>query len=82
MSIRGEVWPFLLRYYRPESTSEEREALRAQKRQEYAEIEQRRYRRGAGVCVGGCRGLWGAVSVPDPECLMTPCPLQNSFGFN
>ncbi|KAK1330758.1 hypothetical protein QTO34_008696 [Cnephaeus nilssonii] len=42
VSIRGEVWPFLLRYYRPESTSEEREALRAQKRQEYAEIEQRR----------------------------------------
>ncbi|XP_054564824.1 TBC1 domain family member 16 isoform X2 [Eptesicus fuscus] len=42
VSIRGEVWPFLLRYYRPESTSEEREALRAQKRQEYMEIEQRR----------------------------------------
>lgn len=42
VSIRGEVWPFLLRYYRPESTSEEREALRAQKRKEYAEIEQRR----------------------------------------
>ncbi|XP_036196958.1 TBC1 domain family member 16 isoform X2 [Myotis myotis] len=42
VSIRGEVWPFLLRYYSPESTSEEREALRAQKRKEYAEIEQRR----------------------------------------
>lgn len=42
MSIRGEVWPFLLGYYSPESTSEEREALRQQKRREYAQIQQRR----------------------------------------
>lgn len=42
MSIRGEVWPFLLRYYSLESTSQEREALRAQKRREYAEIQQKR----------------------------------------
>ncbi|EPY88232.1 TBC1 domain family, member 16 [Camelus ferus] len=42
VSIRGEVWPFLLRYYSHESTSEEREALRAQKRREYAEIQQKR----------------------------------------
>lgn len=42
VSIRGEVWPFLLRYYNHESTSQEREALRAQKRQEYAEIQQKR----------------------------------------
>ncbi|XP_006886227.1 PREDICTED: TBC1 domain family member 16 isoform X2 [Elephantulus edwardii] len=42
VSIRGEVWPFLLRYYSHESTSEEREALRAQKRKEYSEIQQRR----------------------------------------
>lgn len=42
MSIRGEVWPFLLRYYSHESTSEEREALRVQKRKEYAEIQQKR----------------------------------------
>lgn len=42
VSIRGEVWPFLLRYYSHESTSEEREALRAQKRKEYAEIQQKR----------------------------------------
>lgn len=42
VSIRGEVWPFLLHYYSHESTSEEREALRAQKRKEYAEIQQRR----------------------------------------
>ncbi|KAM6163173.1 TBC1 domain family member 16 [Rhynchocyon petersi] len=42
VSIRGEVWPFLLRYYSPESTSEEREMLRAQKRREYADIQQRR----------------------------------------
>ncbi|XP_036268114.1 TBC1 domain family member 16 [Pipistrellus kuhlii] len=42
VSLRGEVWPFLLGFYRPESTSQEREALRARKRQEYAEIERRR----------------------------------------
>ncbi|XP_007482972.2 TBC1 domain family member 16 isoform X2 [Monodelphis domestica] len=42
VSIRGEVWPFLLRYYSHESTSEEREALRAQKRREYSEIQQKR----------------------------------------
>ncbi|XP_029783453.1 TBC1 domain family member 16 isoform X1 [Suricata suricatta] len=42
VSIRGEVWPFLLRFYSHGSTSQEREALRAQKRKEYAEIQQRR----------------------------------------
>ncbi|XP_037348273.1 TBC1 domain family member 16 isoform X2 [Talpa occidentalis] len=42
VSIRGEVWPFLLRYYSPESTSEEREALRLRKRKEYADIQQKR----------------------------------------
>uniref|UniRef100_A0A8D0GXI7 TBC1 domain family member 16 n=1 Tax=Sphenodon punctatus TaxID=8508 RepID=A0A8D0GXI7_SPHPU len=42
VSIRGEVWPFLLRYYSHDSTSEEREALRVQKRREYFEIQQKR----------------------------------------
>ncbi|NXF36577.1 TBC16 protein, partial [Nyctibius bracteatus] len=42
VSIRGEVWPFLLRYYSYESTSEEREALRLQKRREYFEIQEKR----------------------------------------
>ncbi|XP_058140819.1 TBC1 domain family member 16 isoform X2 [Dasypus novemcinctus] len=42
VSIRGEVWPFLLRCYSPESTSAEREALRARRRREYWEIQQRR----------------------------------------
>lgn len=42
VSIRGEVWPFLLHYYSHESTSEEREALREQKRKEYATIQQKR----------------------------------------
>ncbi|EMP39289.1 TBC1 domain family member 16 [Chelonia mydas] len=42
VSIRGEVWPFMLRYYSHESTSEEREALRVQKRREYFEIQQKR----------------------------------------
>ncbi|XP_075418431.1 TBC1 domain family member 16 isoform X2 [Tenrec ecaudatus] len=41
-SIRGEVWPFLLRYYSPQSTSAEREALRAQRRRDYLDIQQRR----------------------------------------
>lgn len=41
-SIRGEVWPFLLHYYSYDSTSEEREAWRLQKRVEYQEIQQRR----------------------------------------
>ncbi|ELK12285.1 TBC1 domain family member 16 [Pteropus alecto] len=44
VSIRGEVWPFLLRYYSHDSTSEEREALRVQKRKEYAEIQQKEHR--------------------------------------
>ncbi|NXG80079.1 TBC16 protein, partial [Baryphthengus martii] len=42
ISIRGEVWPFLLRYYSYESTSEEREALRLQKKKEYFEIQEKR----------------------------------------
>ncbi|KAG8129183.1 putative TBC1 domain family member 16-like protein [Naja naja] len=42
VSIRGEVWPFLLRYYSYESTSEEREALRIAKREEYFQIQQKR----------------------------------------
>ncbi|NXI60908.1 TBC16 protein, partial [Anseranas semipalmata] len=42
ISIRGEVWPFLLHYYSYESTSEEREALRVQKRKEYSEIQEKR----------------------------------------
>uniref|UniRef100_K7F3U3 TBC1 domain family member 16 n=1 Tax=Pelodiscus sinensis TaxID=13735 RepID=K7F3U3_PELSI len=42
VSIRGRVWPFMLRYYSYESTSEEREAWRVQKRSEYLEIQQKR----------------------------------------
>ncbi|KAM5274442.1 TBC1 domain family member 16 [Ctenodactylus gundi] len=42
VSIRGEVWPFLLRCYGPESTSGEREALRARRRREYEDIQRRR----------------------------------------
>lgn len=41
-TIRGEVWPFLLQFYSCESTSEEREALRIQKRMEYEELQQNR----------------------------------------
>ncbi|XP_069050772.1 TBC1 domain family member 16 isoform X1 [Lepisosteus oculatus] len=41
-AIRGEVWPFLLRYYSCDSTSQEREAWRVQKRAEYQEIQHRR----------------------------------------
>uniref|UniRef100_A0A667YX61 TBC1 domain family, member 16 n=1 Tax=Myripristis murdjan TaxID=586833 RepID=A0A667YX61_9TELE len=41
-SIRGEVWPFLLHYYSCDSTSQERETWRLQKRTHYHEIQQRR----------------------------------------
>ncbi|CAB1342333.1 unnamed protein product [Coregonus sp. 'balchen'] len=41
-SIRGEVWPFLLHYYSCDSSSQEREAWRLQKRSEYHGIQQRR----------------------------------------
>ncbi|XP_061702468.1 TBC1 domain family member 16 [Syngnathoides biaculeatus] len=41
-SIRGEVWPFLLHYYTYESTSQEREAWRLQKRVRYHDVQQRR----------------------------------------
>lgn len=44
-SIRGEVWPFLLHYYSYDSTSQEREAWRLQKRAEYYDIQQRRWAR-------------------------------------
>ncbi|XP_075436144.1 TBC1 domain family member 16 isoform X2 [Ascaphus truei] len=42
LSLRGEVWPFLLGYYSWESTSEEREALRVRKREEYSQIQMKR----------------------------------------
>ncbi|KAM4716505.1 TBC1 domain family member 16 isoform 1-T2 [Anableps anableps] len=41
-SIRGEVWPFLLHYYSYDSTSQDREAWRLQKRAHYHDIQQRR----------------------------------------
>lgn len=63
MSIRGEVWPFLLRYYSPESTSEEREALRVQKRREYEEIQQKRYGAGPPHCTSTENALKGQLEV-------------------
>lgn len=42
-SIRGEVWPFLLHYYSYDSTSQERETWRLQKRGHYHDIQQRRW---------------------------------------
>ncbi|XP_061741243.1 TBC1 domain family member 16 isoform X2 [Nerophis ophidion] len=41
-SIRGEVWPFLLHYYSYDSSSQEREAWRLQKRSLYHDIQQKR----------------------------------------
>ncbi|XP_070779850.1 TBC1 domain family member 16 isoform X1 [Enoplosus armatus] len=41
-SIRGEVWPFLLHYYSYDSSSQEREAWRLEKRTHYHDIQQRR----------------------------------------
>ncbi|KAM4843712.1 TBC1 domain family member 16 isoform 2-T2 [Thomomys bottae] len=40
--VRGQVWPFLLSYYSAQSTAQEREALRVQRRKEYGEIQQKR----------------------------------------
>ncbi|XP_078467133.1 TBC1 domain family member 16 [Lampetra planeri] len=37
--VRGEVWPFLLKYYSFRSTSHEREQLRQHKRREYADVQ-------------------------------------------
>ncbi|KAK2112246.1 hypothetical protein P7K49_011993 [Saguinus oedipus] len=64
VSIRGEVWPFLLRYYSHESTSEEREALRLQKRKEYSDIQRRRSRasQGEGLRRRECRVPLGVRS--------------------
>ncbi|KAM9296984.1 TBC1 domain family member 16 [Gastrophryne carolinensis] len=42
LSLRGEVWPFLLGHYSWESTSEDRESLRVQRREEYAQIQNKR----------------------------------------
>ncbi|KAE8576201.1 hypothetical protein XENTR_v10004097 [Xenopus tropicalis] len=41
-SLRGEVWPFLLGYYPWEITSEDREALRVHRREEYSQIQKKR----------------------------------------
>ncbi|XP_018092690.1 TBC1 domain family member 16 S homeolog isoform X2 [Xenopus laevis] len=41
-SLRGEVWPFLLGYYPWETTSEDREALRVHRREEYSQIQKKR----------------------------------------
>ncbi|XP_048222316.1 TBC1 domain family member 16 isoform X2 [Perognathus longimembris pacificus] len=57
VSIRGQVWPFLLRYYSAASTAEEREALRAQKRKEYGEIQQKRL----SMTPGEHRAFWRNV---------------------
>uniref|UniRef100_S4RJ18 TBC1 domain family, member 16 n=1 Tax=Petromyzon marinus TaxID=7757 RepID=S4RJ18_PETMA len=43
--VRGEVWPFLLKYYSFRSTSHEREQLRQHKRREYADVQLARYAR-------------------------------------
>ena len=53
-SIRGEVWPFLLHYYSYDSTSQEREAWRLQKRTHSHDIQQRRW---GSVCVCVCRNM-------------------------
>lgn len=42
VSIRGEVWPFLLHYYSWDSTSEDRENLRMMKKKQYQDIQQKR----------------------------------------
>ncbi|KAM5135366.1 TBC1 domain family member 16 isoform 2-T2 [Mantella aurantiaca] len=56
-SLRGEVWPFLLGYYNWESTSEERESLRVQRREEYARIQNNR----VSMSPGAQRDFWRNV---------------------
>ena len=41
--LRAEVWPFLLHFYVYDSTTEERNALKGQKREEYTALNQKRY---------------------------------------
>ena len=40
--LRRDVWPFLLGFYAFGSTTEERNALRGQKRMEYQDIQEKR----------------------------------------
>lgn len=56
-SLRGEVWPFLFGYYSWESTSEEREALRVQRREDYAHIQSRRL----SMSPGAQKSFWRNV---------------------
>ncbi|KAB0368074.1 hypothetical protein FD755_021398 [Muntiacus reevesi] len=70
VSIRGEVWPFLLRYYSHESTSEEREALRVQKRKEYAEIQQKSFL-GKWVSQDRERWVWISAFTVDKDVVRT-----------
>ncbi|XP_043715198.1 rab GTPase-activating protein 22-like isoform X1 [Telopea speciosissima] len=54
-SIRAEVWPFLLGVYDLDSSKEERDSIRAQKRKEYENL-RRRCRRLQKLCEGeNCR---------------------------
>ena len=41
--LRREIWPFLLHYFAFDSTLEERNAQRGEKREEYEAIKQKRY---------------------------------------
>lgn len=53
-AIRGEVWPFLLRYHSWGSNAAEREARRQEKRAQYQEIQQRRWAGGVHAAVSLC----------------------------
>ncbi|XP_066443437.1 TBC1 domain family member 16 [Eleutherodactylus coqui] len=56
-SLRGEVWPFLFGYYSWECTSEEREALRVQRKEEYAQIQNKRL----SMSPGAQKAFWRNV---------------------
>ncbi|CAI5508363.1 unnamed protein product, partial [Closterium sp. Naga37s-1] len=70
-SIRGEVWPFLLGLYSPNSTHEERDAMREARRDFYARLKQECNEVdpvvGSGVVVDFPRVLEDGSDVPLPS---------------
>lgn len=66
-SIRGEVWPFLLHYYSYDSSSQEREDWRLQKRSQYHDIQQRRYVCGSTVLTSW--SLFKSIKKKEKACI-------------
>ncbi|CAI5467740.1 unnamed protein product [Closterium sp. Yama58-4] len=84
-SIRGEVWPFLLGLYSPNSTHEERDAMREARRDFYARLKQECNEVdpvvGSGVVVDFPRVLEDGSDVPLPSYYSGPhieCPSSST----